>query len=103
MDFYGPNLTAQNIVDFFKNKYNVEIDNINFNDKTLVSTLLDEEENLEKTIEEFIKENTDFRINKKTKYLQLEITGSSCDGEFDISTPPIRYFLKGNSDIKILL
>ena len=103
MDFYGPNLTAQNIVDFFKNKYNVEIDNINFNDKTLVSTLLDEEENLEKSIEELIKENTDFRINKKTKYLQLEITGSSCDGEFDISTPPIRYFLKGNSDIKILL
>ena len=33
MDFYGPNLTAQNIVDFFKNKYNVEIDNINFNDQ----------------------------------------------------------------------
>ena len=48
MDFYGPNLTAQNIVDFFKNKYNVEIDNINFNDKTLVSTLLNEEENLER-------------------------------------------------------
>ena len=69
----------------------------------MVSTLLDEEENLEKSIEELVGENTDFKINEKTKYLQLEITGSSLDGEFDISVPPIKYFLKGNNNIKILL
>ena len=98
IDFIGPNLKAKDIVEYFKDKYNVEIDNINFNEITLVSTLLGDEEDLEKSIEELIEENSDFQINEKTKYIQLEISGSDIDGQFDINAPKIRYCLKGNSN-----
>ena len=103
MDFIGPNLKVKNIIEYFKNEYNVEIDNINFNDITIASPILDGEEDLDKSIEELIKENTDFHINKKTKYIQLEITGSNVDGEFNISVPTIRYNLKGNKDNSVII
>ena len=98
IDFIGPNLKAKDIINYFKDKYNVEIDNINFNEITLVSTLLGDDKDIEKSIEELIEENTDFRINEKTKYIQLEISGSDVDGQFDINTPKIRYCLKGNNN-----
>ena len=97
IDFVGPNLKAKNILDYFKNKYNVEIENINFNETNLVSTILDDEESLEKSIEELMEENeetTKFHINDKTKYVQLEISGSD-NNKCAISTPTIRYILKG--------
>ena len=104
MDLNGPNLKIKNIIDYFKDNFNVEIENINFGNKTIASPLLDGDEDLEKSIEELIKENTDFNINKTTKYIPLEITGTDVDGEYDISAPTIRYILKGNqknSDINL--
>ncbi len=96
MDFNGPNLKVNNIISYFRSNYNVDIENINFGEKTIASPLLDGDEDLEKSIEELIKENTNFKINKKTKYIQLEITGSDLNGEYDISVPTIRYILQGN-------
>ena len=97
IDLVGPNLKVKNILDYFKNKYNVEIVYINFNETNLVSTILDDEESLEKSIEELMEENeetTKFHINDKTKYVQLEISGSD-NNKCAISTPTIRYILKG--------
>ena len=97
IDFYGPNLKVKNIVDYFKTRYNVDIDYINYKDKTIASPSEDDED-LEKSIEELIKENTNFHINEKTKYIQLEITGCIGKDDFDISTPTIRYILKGKKN-----
>ena len=103
IDFAGPKLKAKNILEYFKDKYNVKIENINFNETTLISTTINEDEdedtddvkNLEKSIEELINEKTDFHINNRTKYIQLEINGCDINDQFDISTPTIRYYLKG--------
>ena len=102
MDLNGPNLTVKNIISYFKDNYNVDIENINFGEKTIASPLLDGDKDLEKSIEELIKENTNFIINEKTKYIQLEITGSDLNGEYDISLPTIRYILKGNNKNSII-
>ena len=98
LDFNGPNLKIKNIIDYFQDKYNVDIDNINFGNKTIASPLLDGDEDLEKSIEELVKKNTNFNINERTKYIQLEITGSDMDGKFDVSMPTIRYILKRNQN-----
>ena len=102
IDFYGPNLKVKKIVDYFKEKYNVDIHYINFKDNTLVSlnedfedTEENSDEDLDKSIEELIEENTNIHINEKTKYIQLEITGTIGNDDYDISTPTIRYILQG--------
>lgn len=92
LDLFGPNLKIKNIVDYFKNKYDVDIDYINYNDNTITSPFDDDEENLEKSVEDLIKEKTNFNLNEKSKYIPLEITGSI--GNDEISTPIIRYILK---------
>lgn len=93
LDLYGPNLKVKNIVDYFKNNYNVDVDYINYKDETLASPFDndDEYEDFDKSIEDLIKEKTNFNLNEKFKYIQLEISGSI--GNDDISTPTIRYFL----------
>ena len=94
IDIIGPNKTVRNIVDDFKDKYNVDIDYINYNDYTLASPIDGDEDEFDRTIEELLKENV--KLNEKTKYIKLEITGSLDDVE--ISTPTIRYILqKDNS------
>lgn len=94
IDIIGPNKTVRNIVDEFKDKYNVDIDYINYNDYTLASPIDGDEDEFDRTIEELLKENV--KLNEKTKYIKLEITGSLDDVE--ISTPTIRYILqKDNS------
>ena len=90
IDIYGPNITVKNLVDNFKNKYNVDIDYINYKDKILASPI-DEDEELDKTIEELYKEITGKNINKKNKYIKLEIDGTI--GDANIITPTIRYIL----------
>ena len=44
IDINGPNLSAKKIIDYFKDNYNVNIENINFGETTISSTILDEEE-----------------------------------------------------------
>jgi ubiquitin-activating enzyme E1 len=94
LDLYGPNLKIKNIVDDFKNKYNVDVDYINYKDNTLASPFDDEDEDLDKSVEDLLKEKTKFNLNEKSKYVELEITGSI--GNNEISTPTIRYILKGS-------
>lgn len=104
IDIFGPNLTIKNIINFFKEKYNVDVEYINYKDDTLATIFnsdddeddveKNEDEDLEKSIEDLMREKTKFNLNEKTKYIQLEISGTL--GNDDISTPTIRYHLKGN-------
>ena len=94
IDILGPKITIKNIVDDFKDKYNVEIDFINYKDYTLASPI-DGDEDYFKTIEELIKENN-ITLPEKTKYIKLEISGNLNDVE--ISTPTIRYILKDDNN-----
>ena len=91
LDLYGPNMTIKHLVDYFKNEYDVDIEYINYNNKTLSSPEFGDED-YPKTIEELIKEKFVEDLPEKTKYIKLEITGSL--GEADIITPTIRYIIK---------
>ena len=92
IDIIGPNKTVKNIVDDFKDKYNVDIDYINYNDYTLASPI-DGNDDFDRTIESLLKENN-IKLNEYTKYIKLEVTGSLDDVE--ITTPTIRYILKND-------
>jgi ubiquitin-activating enzyme E1 len=93
IDIIGPNKTVKNIVDDFKEKYNVDIYYINYNCK-LLSSPSDPDDDCDKTIESLLKENNE-KYNEKQKYIELEIFGL-LDG-IKISTPKIRYNLKGDN------
>jgi ubiquitin-activating enzyme E1 len=87
IDILGPNITLKNIIDDFKEKYNADIDFINYKDYTLASPI-DGDEDYFKTIEELIKENN-ITLPEKIKYIKLEISGNI--NNIEISTPTIRY------------
>ena len=87
IDILGPNITLKNIIDDFKEKYNADIDFINYKDDTLASPI-DGDEDYFKTIEELIKENN-ITLPEKIKYIKLEISGNI--NNIEISTPTIRY------------
>jgi ubiquitin-activating enzyme E1 len=91
IDIIGPNITVKTIVDDFKNKYNVDIDFINYSNDIL-SSPFEEDEDLNKTIEELIINKTGKKINDKKKYIKLNLNASRDDCE--ILTPTIRYILK---------
>ena len=90
IDIIGPNKTVRNFVDDFKDKYNVDIDYINYDDYTLASPIDGDEDELDKTIEELFKENS--KLYENTKYIKLEISGSY-EG-VEISIPTIRYIIR---------
>jgi len=92
IDIIGPNKTVKNIVDDFKDKYNVDIDYINYNNYTLASPI-EGEDDFDNTIESLLKENN-VKLNENIKYIKLEVTGSLDDVE--INTPTIRYILKND-------
>ena len=92
IDIFGPNITVKNITDDFKDKYNIEIDYINFKDYTLASPI-DGDEDFDKTIEELLKKNK-ISLMENSKYIKLEISGNLDD--IEISTPTIRYILKND-------
>lgn len=91
IDLYGPFLNVKNIVETFKNKYDVEIEFINYKSNVLASPI-DGEEDYDKTIEELIKDIEGQNLNEKKKYIKLEIAGTK--GDADIITPTIRYILR---------
>lgn len=90
IDINGPNITIKDIVNFFKNKYNVDIDFINYCNQILASPMEDDK-NMEDTIEKLIEEKTGKKINNRVKYIKLDLNGSINDCE--ILTPIIRYIL----------
>jgi ubiquitin-activating enzyme E1 len=91
INLFGPNMLIKNFIDIFKKRYNVEIDNINYEEINLTSPILDGDEDYNKTIEELYIEKTGKKIDKKLKYIELKINGSL--GDADILTPRIKYFL----------
>lgn len=90
IDIIGPNKTVRNFVDDFKDKYNVNIDYINYNELTLASPIDEDEDELDKTIEELFKEN--IKLYENTKYIRLEISGNY-EG-VEVCIPTIKYILK---------
>ena len=66
IDIIGPNKTVKNIVDDFKDKYNVDIDYLNYNNYTLASPF-DGKDDFDSTIESLLKEN-----NIKIPYFSTE-------------------------------
>jgi ubiquitin-activating enzyme E1 len=86
----GP-LTAKQIIDLFKNEYNVEIDYINSNEECIIDLIEDEnEENFDKTIDELYKEKFKDNIEMR-KYLKLTVLGTQ--NNVNIKLPRIKYIL----------
>ena len=94
IDIKGPNLTIKSLVNEFKDKYNVDIDFINYNDKILASPM-NKDTNFNETIEKLIEEKTGKKINKEIKYIKLDLNSSI--GDVEILTPTIRYILNNNN------
>ena len=90
IDITGPNKTVKNIVEYFKDKYNIEIDYINYKDYVLASPFNGKD--LDKSIESLLKKY--IKLNENIKYIKLEISGNIDDVE--VNTPPIRYILKSD-------
>ena len=89
----GP-LKVKEFVDYFKTKYNIEIEFINYNEKVLSEPLLLEEndEEYEKTIEEIYFNLISFPKSRNIKYIKLEIVGRY-NNDF-VLTPSIKYRIK---------
>ena len=90
IDIHGPNFTIKDLVKYFKNKNNVDIDFINYCNKILASPM-EGNENMDNTIEKLIEEKTGKKINIGIKYIKLDLNGSINDCE--ILTPTVRYIL----------
>jgi len=89
----GPNVTIEEIVNYFKKKFNIDIDFINSGTKNLVS-LLDSEEEFTNTVEDLYTRETGIEISKETKYIELQFVSS--DKNTIYSIPKIKYCLKEN-------
>ena len=94
IDIVGPNKTIKNFIDIFLKNYGITIDFINYEDKVLASPF-NGEADLDKTIEDLIKEKLKKNLNEKTKYIKLIINGSFEDE--NIISPTIRYILKDSN------
>ena len=57
IDTIGPNITIKNIVDNFRNKYNRDIDFINYDNQILASPMEDDD-NMNDTIKKLIQDKT---------------------------------------------
>ena len=67
IDLYGPNMTIKSLVYYFKNKYNVDIDYINYNKNNILASPKDGEEDIFKTIKELVIEKSKIKINEGMK------------------------------------
>ena len=56
IDLYGPNMTIKSLVYYFKNKYNVDIDYINYNKNIVLASPIDGEKDFFKSIKELVEE-----------------------------------------------
>ena len=91
INLFGTNMLVKNFIDIFKKRYDVEIDNINYEEINLASPILDGDEDYNKIIEELFINKTGKKIDEKLKYIELKINGSL--GDADILAPRIKYFL----------
>ena len=93
IDIKGPNITINTLVKYFKDKYNVDIDYINYCNQILASPL-DDDTNMDETIEKLVQDKTGKKIIKGTKYIKLDLSGSI--GECEILSPIVRYILNND-------
>ena len=93
MDIIGPNMKIKELVEYFKKKYNVDVDYVNYNNQIL-SSPIDDDKNMNETIEKLVEDKQKKKINNKIKYIKLDLSISQ--GECEIKTPTIRYIIRGN-------
>lgn len=67
-------MTIKYLVNYSKNKYNVDIDHINY-ENIILSSSMDGDDDFNKTIEELIKKTT-FELIDCIKYVEIKINGS---------------------------
>jgi len=80
----GPNIAIKELVKYFKKKYNVDIDSINYC-KKIIAFPMEGNENMDNIIEKLIEEKTVKKINNRVKYIKLDLNGSFNDN--DNNTP----------------
>ena len=100
IEIQGPKITIGEIVNFFKLKYNIDIDFINSGNKNLSSPLDDiDNEDYSKTIEELYSKQYGIEINNNLKYIELKLV--SIDQNYKYSIPIVKYCLnRNNSELK---
>ena len=84
IDINGPNIAIKELVKYFKKKYNVDIDSINYC-KKIIAFPMEGNENMDNIIEKLIEEKTVKKINNRVKYIKLDLIGSFNDN--DNNTP----------------
>ena len=96
---HGPNKTVKDFIDFFKDKYSIVVECINYNDHVLafcndhvLASSIDLDKDYNKSIEQLIEEEYNKPLNKNIKYIKLEIFGNIDD--VTVNTPKIKYTLK---------
>ena len=74
-EILGPKITVGDIVNFFKENYDIDIDYIN-NENIILAIPFEGKEDYSKTIEELYEEERKKKLEKNKKYLELSINGS---------------------------
>ena len=70
IDFNGPNMTIKSLVYYFKNKYNVDIDYINYNKNIVLASPIDGEKDFFKKIKILVEEKAKIKIHEGMKYIK---------------------------------
>ena len=91
----GPKVTIEEIIKYFKSKYNIEIDFIN-SGKTTLSSPFEDDEDITSTIEELYAKEKGIEINKNLKYIELNLV--SINKDYKYSIPIVKYCLKPNDN-----
>ena len=90
IEILGPKITVGEIVDYYKEIYEVDIDYINSGNSILAIPFEGKEE-YSKTIEELYEQEKNIKLNKSIKYIELSISGTYKNKE--IRMPNIKYLM----------
>jgi hypothetical protein len=91
IEILGPLIKIEDIVNYYKNKYNVDIDYINCGNKTLACPFENKDDN-QTTIEYLYEKVNQTKISNRLKFIPLSFSGSF--GNIECKFPNIKYFLK---------
>ena len=94
--------TCGQIIDYLKEKYNVDVDMLTADGITIITTFTGKnKEKMETKIEDAYEKNSKKKINEKKKYLNIQVVGSIEEAKIEDETmknvsvfiPPIKYML----------
>ena len=94
--------TCGQIIDYLKEKYNVDVDMLTADGITIITTFTGKnKEKMETKIEDAYEKNSKKKINEKKKYLNIQVVGSIEKAKIEDETmknvsvfiPPIKYML----------